>query len=185
MTGRLRTAVGAVATLISVVLGGCGSTDEGTRSAADDVPALRAALGEIDAVMVERDHGEARRLLRQLIADVRRAQAAGELDDAVAADIVAAARRLLAELADRTQPSDGAATTPTEGVTDDTSAPSDTHTERASSESTPQPTRQATEEPTATPSDPVSPSSPAPTPEPTPEVPEASKPAASAITASP
>lgn len=185
MNRRTRVALALAAVLTVAGLTGCGTAE--ATSPADQVPALSTSLQEVDDAMSSGRYAVAEKLLRQLIADVRRHQEAGDLDDAAASDIVAAARRLLAELADRGAPTpDPRPTATSDDSTDDGTAPRPT--KKPKNRPAPEPSSVPSDEPTAEQSDPA----PAPTPTvspsaepPTEEPPAASEPPTAVASASP
>ena len=156
MTRRVRAGLAVVTLLASVGFGGCGTAQ--ARSAADELPSLRASLSKVDAAMASRRYVAAQTALERLIADVRRAREAGDLDEATAHDIVTAARRLLKQLEPDAPAPDATTDTPKDDPSDDTS-PRPTRT----------PSNSLTPEPTAGSSEPTSGPSAEPTPEPTSE----------------
>ncbi len=164
MSRRTRLARALAIALLAGLLAGCGTTE--ARSAADDVPALAAALAEVDDAMAARRYPAAQRLLRQLIADVRRFEETGDLDDAAASDIEAAARALLRELTRRGGPATDLPTATSDGA-DEGDEPTGEATPRPhksrSSEPTPAPTPESTAPPTAEPSGTTEPLDPTPT----------------------
>ncbi|WP_141798722.1 hypothetical protein [Nocardioides sp. SLBN-35] len=148
MSRRIRVALAAAALVLLPALGvaGCGAAER--TSAADDVPALRASLSKVDHAMAARHYPAAQEALLQLIAEVRRARAAGDLDAAAARDILAAARALLAGLGVDAPAADPP--TPAVGESPGNDAtPRPTRTPR--SESSPGPIPTPTSTPTSTP----------------------------------
>lgn len=165
-TRLARALVGAVlAAVVAGLLAGCGTTE--TSSAADDVPALAVTLGKVDDAMAARRYPAAQKLLRQLIADVRDYEEAGDLDGAAASDIEAAARTLLRELTQRGGPATDQSTTTAE-VPDESDEGRDDRTPGPSrsrdSEPPPEPTAEPTEDPTPGSSEPTVPLDPTTTP---------------------
>lgn len=153
-----------VAALVAGLLTGCGTTE--ASSAADDVPALAVALGKVDDAMAARRYPAAQKLLRQLIADVRDYEQVGDLDDAAANDIEAAARALLRELTQRGGPATDLPSATTDGA-DDGDVPTEEATPRPhksrKDEATPEPSPASTSAPTTAPSGSTEPLDPSPT----------------------
>jgi len=77
-----------------LLLGGCG----GASTPAEEVPALADTLTAIDEALAEQRYLLARRHLRQLIDTAEAARSSGELEDAQADRVLAAAAHLLAAL---------------------------------------------------------------------------------------
>jgi hypothetical protein len=92
----VRRARAAVTAAAMILVTGCGASD--VPSAADQVPALSMRLDRIDSALAGHRFPAARTALKALIADTRRAARAGDLSEATAAQIIAAAQRLLAAL---------------------------------------------------------------------------------------
>lgn len=85
----------AIALLIAgLVVGGCGSSAP-PPSAADQVPHLAVVLERIDSALAAHHFGVALQQLRALKADVVKARDAGDLQDADAARVLAAAASLI------------------------------------------------------------------------------------------
>jgi hypothetical protein len=90
-----RVAVTGLVLGLVVVLGGCG---EGARSAAEQVPALSTRLAGIDRAVAAHRYAVARERLAGLVHDTTSARDAGQLDNAAADRILAAAAQLLTAL---------------------------------------------------------------------------------------
>lgn len=146
MSRGTRVARALATALLAGLLAGCGTTE--TRSAADDVPALAAALAKVDEAMAARRYPAAQRLLRQLIADIGRYEEAGDLDDAAANDIEAAARALLRALTQRRGPATDLPSATTDDA-DDGHAPTGEATPRPRTPRSGKPTHAPAPEPTA------------------------------------
>ena len=86
--------------LVGASLAACGSDE----TAADAVPALAQHLDDVDSAIESGDLTAAAEAVRRLIDEATRAREDGRLDDAVAADVIRAADRLLDELAASTEP---------------------------------------------------------------------------------
>jgi hypothetical protein len=94
---RVRTSVAAA--LLAVTVSSCGeSTPE------QDVPQLASLLDRVDSALTDSDFSQARAALRSLVRVTSDARDAGDLDDAEAADILAAAGTLLSRLPEPTPP---------------------------------------------------------------------------------
>jgi hypothetical protein len=96
-TTRRRVAAAALVLALASALLSCGN-DETVPS--QQVPALGKHLEEVDAAVGAGDHAEARAAVRELVAEVARAQVDGELSDEQAQRIVTAARSVLENLPD-------------------------------------------------------------------------------------
>lgn len=94
---KARAWFGAVVLAASLGLSGCGST-EATLTAAQEVPALSAALSAVDSALARHQYVTARKTLATLIVDTQSAQRNGTLSAARAQRILAAARTLLASI---------------------------------------------------------------------------------------
>jgi len=110
---RHRQAIGLL--LAGLVVSGCGSSSPPT-SAADQVPQLAVVLERIDSALAAHHFGVALQQLRALKADVVEARDAGDLQDADAAQVLAAASRLIklvpAQTATPTTTPEASSTTP-------------------------------------------------------------------------
>ena len=91
-----RPIVGAVAVAVLLVTSACGSG----ASPADDVPALAAALDEVDDAIVAGDDEAARAAIAELTDVARQARKDGDLDESEADRITEAADALLEALSD-------------------------------------------------------------------------------------
>lgn len=92
----MKAGIAALLLVGSVALGGCGSSV--TLTAAEEAPALKAALTSVDSDLAHGQYLAARTTLTNLIANARAAQRAGTLSAAAATKIIASAQRLLALL---------------------------------------------------------------------------------------
>lgn len=166
------TRAAVVAVIVLLVLTGCGASP--TPAVVDRVPGLGDRLARVDRAIVAKRYPEARAALRALIGQTVAAETSGKLSDSEAARVIAAAKRLLAELpraeqVDTSEP-DPAPSTPAE----EPNRPSS-----PSSEPTPTPTpTDEAPEPEPTPSPVESPSDPGPSPEPSAEPTREATPAA-------
>ena len=99
MSAATNRRVAAIALVVTLFTGGCGSGEQ-PPSAAEQVPQLSVVLERVDDALEAHRFQAARQQLRALKARVIDAREAGELDDADAARVLEAIARLLALLPD-------------------------------------------------------------------------------------